>query len=173
MTLKTITQSIRIEADIETVWRELVSPRAGENWRGAHFETDWQVGELFEIETPIGSNIYRDKGRAIQVERPSLLQYSYWSQIAKLPDVAESYSIITIRLAMDGDRTTLQLEQLVPPTASIRGPGWDIGEDSGWRHWEFYWRGSLSALKRVAEELSSGRARGDVGATRAQEDCGD
>ena len=172
MTLKTITQSIRIEADIETVWRELVSPRAGENWRGAHFETDWQVGELFEIETPIGSNIYRDKGRAIQVERPSLLQYSYWSQIAKLSDVAESYSIVTIRLVMDGDRTTLQLEQLVPPTPSIRGPDWEIGEDSGWRHWEFYWRCSLSALKRVAEESSSGRARADVGATGAQDDCG-
>jgi uncharacterized protein YndB with AHSA1/START domain len=170
LTLKTIAQTIRIEADIETVWRALVSPQAGETWRIAHFKTDWRVGESFEIEAPIGSKTYRDKGRVLQFERPSLLQYSYWSRIAKLPDVAEACSIITIRLVEQGEQTTLQLEQLVPPTPNIRGPDWEIGEDSGWRHWEFYWRASLPVLKQAAEELSLDRTRDDTGAAGGNDD---
>ena len=151
MTLRTITQSILIGADIETVWDVLVSPQAGETWRIARFKTDWQIGEPFEIEAPIGAKTYRDKGRVLRFERPSLLQYAYWSRIAQRPDAAESWSTITFRLAAQDGQTVLQLEQQVPPTPDVRGAGWEIGEDSGWRHWDFYWRASLSALKRVAE----------------------
>ena len=170
---KTITLSIHIDADIETVWRALVSPQAGDTWRIAHFKTDWRLGDSFEIEAPIGSKTYRDKGRVIRVEQPSLLQYSYWSRIAKLPDVAESRSIITIRLAAEGRQTTLQLEQRVPATPSLGGQSREIGEDSGAKHWEFYWRASLAMLKRVAEESRPGQTRGDAGAAGALDDGGD
>ena len=152
MSFRTVTQSIRIAAESRNVWDALVDPRAGEKWRNAHFKTDWRDGELIEIEAIIGTKHYRDKGRVIQVQSPSLLQYTYWSQVSGLPDIPQSYSTITMTLEAEGTDTTLTVTQQVPPSPVRRGKGWEIGEESGANHVAFYWRLTLPILKRIVEE---------------------
>jgi uncharacterized protein YndB with AHSA1/START domain len=151
MAFQTVTQSIRIAAQPRDVWNALIDPQAGEKWRNAHFKTGWRAGSRIEIEAIIGAKRYRDKGDVIQVKPPSLLQYTYWSQVSGLPDIPQSYSTITMTLEDEGTDTVLTVEQQVPPSPVRRGKGWEIGEDSGWRHAAFYWRVTLPALKRAVE----------------------
>lgn len=150
--LRTVTESIRIAAEPRHVWDAIMAPDAGETWRNAHFRTDWKIGAPIEIEAKIGAKRYHDKGRVLRVEPPTLLEYSYWSQVSGLPDVPQSYATITMTLAADGDGTVLTVTQQVPPSPIRRGHGWEIGSDSGAKHVAFYWRMALPRLKRALEQ---------------------
>jgi uncharacterized protein YndB with AHSA1/START domain len=156
MSVQIVTQSIRIAAEPRNIWDALIDPHAGEKWRNAHFTTDWRAGDPIEIEAVIGTKRYRDKGRVIKVQPSSLLQYTYWSRVSGLPDIPQSYSTITMTLEVEGTDTTLTVEQQVPPSPVRRGKGWEIGEDSGWKHVAFYWRMTLPILKRIVEEKCQG-----------------
>ena len=155
MSFQTVKQSIRIAAEPRDIWDALMDPQAGEKWRNAHFTTDWRAGDPIEIEAVIGTKRYRDKGRVIKVQPPSLLQYTYWSRVSGLPNIPQSRSTITMTLEAEGTDTTLTVEQQVPPSPVRRGEGWEIGEDSGWKHVAFYWRMTLPILKRIVEEKYS------------------
>ncbi|QYA13193.1 SRPBCC domain-containing protein [Rhizobium sp. AB2/73] len=155
MSLYSVTHSIRIKAARKYIWEVLTSPDAGELWRNAHFTTGWQVGDAIQIEAVIGTKRYRDKGRVVRNQPHSLLQYTYWSRVSGLPDVPESYSTITFSLTDEGTDTILTVEQLVPPSPVRRGKGWEIGEESGRKHVDFYWRTTLPVLKRVVEKPDS------------------
>ncbi|MCZ4429684.1 SRPBCC domain-containing protein [Agrobacterium sp. SOY23] len=146
-----VSQAISISAPPSRLWEALVHPDAGDRWRIAHFRTDWRLGEAFEIATTIGTKLYRDKGRVIAIEPPSLLQYSYWSRVSGLPDIPSSYSTVTMALKPRGDETLLTVEQQVPASPVRKGDGWEIGEESGRHHVAFYWRMTLPILKRAVE----------------------
>lgn len=152
MAFQMITQSIRIAAALQQVWDVILDPDAGDKWRNAHFTTDWHAGSAIEIVTIIGDKRYRDRGRIVQIEPPSLLQYTYWSRISGLRDIPESYSTITMALEPEGAGTILTVKQQVPPSPVRRGKGWEIGAESGANHVAFYWRMTLPILKRVVEE---------------------
>ncbi|MGY3486383.1 uncharacterized protein YndB with AHSA1/START domain [Bradyrhizobium sp. USDA 4011] len=152
LALQTVTGSIRIAAQAEQVWDAITDPRAGELWRNAHFNTDWQIGAPIEIEAEIGAKRYRDKGYVLHVEPLSRLAYSYWSQVSGLPDIPQSYATITMTLAADGGETLLTVTQQVPPSPIRRGDGWEIGADSGAKHVAFYWRMTLPRLKQAVEQ---------------------
>lgn len=151
MTHTTVTQSVFITATPQRVWDVLTAPDAGARWRNAHFATDWTPGTPFAIEAMIGSKRYRDKGHVLRVEPPGLLEYSYWSRVSGLPDVAESYSVIAMVLESEGEGTVLTVSQSVPPSPVRRGKGWEIDESSGQKHVTFYWRVALPILKRAVE----------------------
>lgn len=150
--LQTVTESIRIAAQPEQVWEAIVTPNAGKIWRNADFNTDWQVGAPIEIEAEIGAKRYRNKGSVLHVEAASRLAYSYWSQVSGLPDVPQSYATVTMTLAADGGETLLTVTQQVPPSPVRRGPGWEIGAESGAKHVAFYWRMALPRLKQAVEQ---------------------
>lgn len=156
MSFHTVLQSISIAAEPRDVWAALTGRDAGDQWRNAHFRTGWQTGDLIEIEAIIGPRRYRDKGQVVQVQPHALLQYTYWSSVSGLPDRAECYSTVTMTLESkqgdEGAETILTVEQSVPPSSVRKGPGWEIGEESGAKHVAFYWRVTLPVLKRVVEE---------------------
>jgi uncharacterized protein YndB with AHSA1/START domain len=159
MSFHKVTQSIRIEAEPGDVWDALIDPQAGEKWRDAHFTTDWRADAPIEIEAVIGTKRYRDKGRVIKVQPPSRLQYTHWSRVSGLPDTPQSRSTITITLQAEGADTLLTIEHQAPPSPVRRGNGWEIGEDSGWKHAAFYWRTRLPVLKRIVEAEYRGPER--------------
>ena len=150
--LQTVTESIRIAAEQRHVWDAIIDPKAGEIWRNAHFNTDWQIGAPIEIEAEIGAKRYRDKGRVLHVEPRLRLAYSYWSQVSGLPDIPQSYATITMTLAADCGEGLLTVTQQVPPSPIRRGDGWEIGTDSGAKHVAFYWRMALPRLKQAVEQ---------------------
>ncbi len=152
--MKGITQSIVIEAAPGLVWAALTGLDAGEQWRNADFETDWTIGVPFEIMAKMGEKTHRDTGRVLRFEPPRVLEYSHWSSMTGLPDTPESRSTIKISLDPRDRVTLLTLEQQVPPSPVTRGTGWEIGPESGWKHWEFYWRVTLPVLKEVVERGS-------------------
>jgi uncharacterized protein YndB with AHSA1/START domain len=151
MTFTTVTQSIEVSASSARVWAVLVAPDAGTAWRGADFDTDWQVGSPIAIAAHIGTKTYHDKAEVLAFEPAERLRYSYWSRISGLPDTPEGRSIITIRLTAQDEGTLLQVEQQVPssPIRVVRGE--TIGPESGQKHVVFYWRSTLHIIKRVAE----------------------
>jgi uncharacterized protein YndB with AHSA1/START domain len=148
----TVTQSISIAAAPADVWHALTDSRAGENWRGADFKTDWRVDSPIDIDAFVGALRHRAKGAVIRAEPPSLLQYNYWSRMSGLPDEPQFHSTITMTLDASSEGTTLTVEQHVPPSPTRRGEGWEIGPESGWKHVEFYWRTRLPLLKRIVEQ---------------------
>ncbi|GKQ53774.1 SRPBCC domain-containing protein [Bradyrhizobium sp. Ce-3] len=152
LALQTVTETIRIAAEPKQVWDAIMDPNAGETWRNAHFDTDWQIGAPIEIAAEIGAKRYRDKGRVLHVEPPSRLAYSYWSRVSGLPDVPQSYATITMTLAAEAGETLLTVTQQVPPSPVRRGQGWEIGAESGAKHVAFYWRMTLPRLKQVVEQ---------------------
>ena len=157
MSFHQVVQSISIAAEPCDVWGALTGPDAGDRWRSAHFRTGWQAGDPIEIEAIIGPRRYRDKGRVVQVQPCTRLQYTYWSSVSGLPDLPESYSTIIMTLEADGAQTVLTVQQTVPASPVRRGPDWEIGEDSGAKHVAFYWRMTLPVLKRVVEEQRARR----------------
>lgn len=152
MPFQVLTQSIHIAAEPQKVWDAILDPDAGDKWRNAHFTTDWHAGSWIEIVAIIGEKRYRDKGRIVKIEPPSLLQYTYWSRVSALRDIPESYSTITMALEPEGAETILTVTQQVPPSPVRRGKGWEIGAESGANHVAFYWRMTLPILKQVVEE---------------------
>ena len=155
--MKTVTQSIEIAATPELIWLALTEPSAGQKWRNADFNTDWTPGVPFEITAKVGEKQYRDKGTVLRFDPPKVLEYTYWSSIAGLPDTPDSRSTITISLDPRDETTLLTVEQQVPPSPVRRGKGWEIGPESGWKHVEFYWRITLPILKGVVERDATSR----------------
>lgn len=151
MTFTTVAQSIEISAPPAHVWAMLVAPDAGTVWRGADFDTDWQVGSPIAIAAHIGTKTYRDKGEVLAFEPAERLGYSYWSRISGLPDTPEGRSIVTIRLTPQGDGTLLEVEQRVPPSPIRVVRGEAIGPETGEKHVLFYWRSTLNIIKQAAE----------------------
>ncbi|WP_027552323.1 hypothetical protein [Bradyrhizobium sp. Cp5.3] len=80
---------------------------------------------------------------------------TYW-RVSGLPDTPQSWSTITMRVEVDAVETIVTVEQQVPPSPPRRGQGWEIGENSGWKHAAFYWRSALAMLKRAVEDQHEG-----------------
>lgn len=150
-----VTQSIDLVSDPESVWNVLVDRDKGRIWMGADFDTDWLPGSPIGITAYHGLKSYRDKGRILEVTRPSLLSYEFLSRISGLPDVPESYSRVTFRLMPTASGTTLSVEHTVPPSPVRRGRGFEIGPESGEKHASFYWSTTLWLLRDMVEERPS------------------
>jgi uncharacterized protein YndB with AHSA1/START domain len=54
---------------------------------------------------------YQDKGTIIQIEPGKLLVSTYWSSMAGLPDVPESYKTVRYDLSKEGNGTRLTVTQ--------------------------------------------------------------
>jgi uncharacterized protein YndB with AHSA1/START domain len=146
-----ITASIDIAASPATVWEALVDPVKGRLWRGADFATDWQPGSAISITPDIGPRRYRDKGRVLQVDRPTILAYEFLPRMSGLPDLPENYSVVTARLVPTMTGTRVEIEHSVPPSPIRRGKDYEIGPESGQKHVAFYWRGTLPILRDLVE----------------------
>ncbi|WP_300664281.1 SRPBCC domain-containing protein [Fluviicola sp.] len=138
-----IKKSILINNSVSKVWEYLTIPGLMQQWMGEmemdiEILTDWKVGGPFIVKgfhhTP-----FENKGEILQWEPEIIFQYSHLSSLSNLPDEAENYTIITFQLNESDGQTELTIGAKNFPTESI------------YKHWEFYWNGTMHLLKQVIE----------------------
>ena len=151
----TITCSIDIAASPAQVWAALTDRASGPIWRSADYDTDWLPGSPIAISAQIGPKHYRDKGTVLLVEPPKLLRYEFLPRVSGLPDVPESYSVVSFQIEPAADGVNLTVTHTVPPSPIRRGKNFEIGPESGEKHVEFYWRSTLPLLRDLIEGRDS------------------
>lgn len=134
-----IEKSILIETSPKTVWNYLTAPAFMKKWMGDEemeidILSDWKIGGSFVIKG-FHHIPFENRGTILQFEVEKVFQYEYLSSMSGLEDVPESYTRISFYLApMDGHtELTVQAENF--PTFEI------------YKHWEFYWNGTLGIIK--------------------------
>jgi hypothetical protein len=140
-TTKIIRKSTMINASAARVWQALTD-NVGK-WLS---DGDVVVNTTWEPQTPITfkgvmHNLFiDDKGMVLIAEKEKILQYSYFSKMARLADIPENYLIITFALKPSATETLLELTTE------------NINDEIIYGHWNFYWTVTLDIIRRMAEE---------------------
>ena len=133
---------IEIHAPINVVWEALTTPALMSVWMSdedIQIITDWEVGLPFIIRGRLHGIGFENKGTVLQYEHEKRLSYSHLSSLSRLPDLADSYSVVDFTLAPMMHHTSVTLDLSNFPTEVIR------------KHMEFYWGSALVSLKRFLE----------------------
>jgi uncharacterized protein YndB with AHSA1/START domain len=140
-----IEHSITINAPSSEVWRALTDPNLMKHWIAeqemrVRIITDWKVGSPIMVEGRHNNVNFENKGTVLHFEPNSLLRYSHFSSLSRLPDKAENYTIIEFRLARtEENATSLNVTISNFPSESI------------FKHFEYYWRITIEVIKRSIE----------------------
>lgn len=98
-----LTVETRVRTRIQEAWNLLVDPaRLGTLYWGSTVESDFAPGRPIIWKGTWEGNPFEDRGTILQVTPPTLLRYSHWAPSSG-PDVPENRSILTWRLAAEGD----------------------------------------------------------------------
>ncbi len=139
----TITKATTINAPAAVIWRVLTTPTLINEWISEDditTETTWQVGAPIVVSGKLHGTIpFENRGVVLQFEPESVLKYTAWSKLNRLPDLPENHAVIEFQLApADADQTrlTLILNQM---------------NDATYEHYNFYWNVALYQIKLTAE----------------------
>ena len=152
---KRIEKRVMIEAATPKVWEYLTAPALMTQWMGdpemrIEILTDWKAGSPFVIKG-FHHVPFENKGTIILFEPENIFQYNYLSSLSNLKDLPENYTIITFSLVPKNDQTELRVEAENFPTFEI------------YKHWDFYWNGTIHILKRVIENVDESSSHKSVG----------
>jgi uncharacterized protein YndB with AHSA1/START domain len=129
-----------INAPRARVWEALVTPALIKQYMfGSDVISDWKKGSPIVWKGEWKGKAYEDKGTVLQVEPGLVLQYTHFSPLSGLPDVAETYHTVTIELSEAGVQTRIVLAQDNNPTEQARA------------HSEQNWAQMLAGLKKLLE----------------------
>jgi uncharacterized protein YndB with AHSA1/START domain len=137
-------KTISINASPDKVWEHLTDPYLMKKWMAdeemeIEINTNWLVGDPILI-TGFHHVKFENKGRVLKFEANKIIQYSHLSSISCLPDTIGNYTVITFALTAYAGQTLLTVEIENFPTESI------------YKHFGFYWRGTLEILKKNIEQ---------------------
>ncbi|WP_266160710.1 SRPBCC family protein [Dyella silvatica] len=138
------TEAVLIHAPAEVVWECLTGTEHMREWMGEagmmiEVETDWQIGGPIIVRGR-HSGRFENRGIVLAFEPQKTLAYTHLSSLSRLPDQAQSYTTMEFSLGAVGHDTRLTLLASDFPTPTIL------------KHLQFYWAGTLSMLKRYAEQ---------------------
>lgn len=103
---------LSIQAAPEHVWEALTNPEiVALYFYGTQLESTWEVGSPILFKGSWEGQSYLDKGTILSLNKPFLLSYNYLSSWSNLPDVPESYQVITYALTPNETATTLTITQ--------------------------------------------------------------
>jgi uncharacterized protein YndB with AHSA1/START domain len=130
-----------INAPRARVWEALVTPALIKQYMfGTEVTSDWKKGSPIVWKGEWKGKAYEDKGTVLQVEPGLILQYTHFSPLSGLPDVAENYHTVTIELSDAGAETRVVLTQDNNPTEQARA------------HSQQNWAQMLAGLKKLLEK---------------------
>jgi uncharacterized protein YndB with AHSA1/START domain len=100
-----------INAAPSEVWRALTDPDLMKQWIAEQemrvgIITDWKVGSPIIVKGHHNNVDFENKSTALHFEPNSILRYSHFSSLSRLPDKAENYTIIEFRLARTEENST-------------------------------------------------------------------
>ena len=141
-----VEKRITINAGIEDAWHALISPASIEKWLNVtSMSTSWEPGSPVVFSTILERKPYHFHGTVLHYdEEQKQLQYSYWSNLSRLPDLPENHAIVTMSLQEEGEETILLVKQER-----------FSGEDD-YRHANFHWEMTTRAFKKFVEGKFSG-----------------
>jgi uncharacterized protein YndB with AHSA1/START domain len=131
---------ILVNAPIEKVWDAFVNPDTIKKYMfGTTVTSDFKEGSAITWKGEWNGKAYEDKGKIIKVKPMSQLQYTHFSPLTGIPDVAENYHKVTVKLTPMNGSTSVLLSQDNNATDEER------------KHSEKNWGMMLSGLKEVLE----------------------
>ena len=132
--------SIIIESTVVQVWDALTNPAVIRQYMfGTNVVSDWEEGSPIVWKGEWQGKVYEDKGVILKLESQRLIQYSHFSPLSGVPDVAENYHTVTIKLSAKGTQTLVSLAQDNNATEQER------------QHSERNWEMMLEGLKKLLE----------------------
>jgi uncharacterized protein YndB with AHSA1/START domain len=137
-----VIKSIEISASTNDVWRALTEPDLIAQWMGgARVESKWELGSdiTFTGEMPNFNKNYRDRGTVLAIERETLLSYSHWTALSRLPDAPENRTVITFSLDWTGAATRLTVHHE------------RFYSEAAYKHANFFWGFALTDVKNLLE----------------------
>jgi uncharacterized protein YndB with AHSA1/START domain len=137
-----VSKTITINAPVEVVWATLTSPTSMKAWMSdaeIDLTVNWIVGGPMVVRGELHGVSYENRGTILQYEPHSVLRYSYWTSLSRLPDRPENHSVVEFRLSAVDDHTELTL------THSVLRP------ETTDKHSAFYWSITLGGIKKLIE----------------------
>lgn len=132
---------IVVDATRDEVWNALTDPALIRQYMfGTEVKTQWKEGTPISWKGEWKGKRYEDKGMVLRVKPRELLEYSHFSPLTGQPDLPEHYHIVSIRLAEQGGRVLLTLDQD------------NNANDKARKHSEDNWQAMLQGLKSVVEK---------------------
>lgn len=113
METKKVTNTILINAPIETVWAVLTESTYTKIYMfGCETISDWKVGSplIWKMQHE-GKDFIPVKGEVLEITKPTLLKYSVIDPNASYPDIPENYLKVTYSLEEDKNQTKLTITQ--------------------------------------------------------------
>ena len=132
--------SILIHAPASRIWQALTDPNQIQQYLfGARTVTDWKVGSLIKWEGEWQGKPYEDKGTVLKFVPEKLIETTYWSSKAGMPDSPANYKRVTYELTQKSSDTLLTLTQDNNASEEERD------------HSEQNWKMVLDGLKKLVE----------------------
>ena len=125
---------------LQNAWNILVDPqRASELWWGSTVESDFTAGHPIIWKGEWEGKPFEDRGTILQVQAPTLLQYSHWSP-SMGPDVEENRNILTWRLSEESGAVRITFQHTNIATQEMKD------------HSEPMWNQLLARMKELLEK---------------------
>jgi uncharacterized protein YndB with AHSA1/START domain len=135
-----VNKEIMVRAPIESVWDCLLDPeKSAEFFFGISFKSDLKKGSPIEWTGEWEGKSFTDRGIILDIEKPTLFRYDYFSALSGLPDSKENHQILTYTFDQVGDAVRLGISQTNIVTEAQRA------------HSEQNWATMLDMIKKKLE----------------------
>jgi uncharacterized protein YndB with AHSA1/START domain len=130
---------INLSAPPAEVWKALTDPERIKLWMSdgeIEVISDWKTGGSIFIRGNVNGK-HEYKGTILEMQTGLLLRYSSWSEISRLPDRPENYSVVEFRVSPVETGTRLEVSHS------------NLIAEAAFEHSNFYWGNALEVLKNV------------------------
>jgi uncharacterized protein YndB with AHSA1/START domain len=146
---RAVKKSIIINALPAQVWDRLTDPDCIRKFLfNAEINTDWKQGSPIEFRGNWKGRDYMGKGEILSVEKDTLLEYSYYSNLSGQPDTPDNYCHVIYTLVQRDNQTVLSVTQ-----TNV------ISQDEHAQVSE-YWQMVLDKIKAIVESDVDAMAQG-------------